>query len=191
MPCHTISCCSITYYNITLHNIWKQTLAYNNTLSVCLSLSCRSLMYTCLMSLVGLWVWMGGDGCCWWAVAGGWCLASCVCVCVYLCVCLLCGAVSCRVSRIVARFFFVCRSQLQRHSHNGTQRQRQRHTTTHNQPTCGWIRLNTEKFTRSRHSKDWQIVRSFLILWVVLHGRFLSLESDLLVFPLPSETLAC
>ena len=37
---------------------------------------------------------------------------TCVCVCVCLCVCvrLLCGAVSCRVSRVVARYFlFVVR----------------------------------------------------------------------------------
>ena len=44
-------------------------------------------------------------------VAGAWlrcvclCLCVCVCVCVCLCACLLCGAVSCRVSRVVARYF--------------------------------------------------------------------------------------
>ena len=41
------------------------------------------------------------------AVAGGWCLASLrVRVSLCHCVCLLCGAVSCRVSRVVARYFF-------------------------------------------------------------------------------------
>ena len=66
------------------------------------------------LSLVGLWVWMGGDGCCWWAVAGSWCLASLrvrVRVRVSLCLCVCCVfVVLCRVSRVVARFFlFVVR----------------------------------------------------------------------------------
>ena len=33
---------------------------------------------------------------------------------------------------------------------------------------CGLIWLNTGKLTRSRHSEDWQIESSFLILWVVV-----------------------
>ena len=37
-----------------------------------------------------------------------------------------------------------------------------------------FIRLNTEKITRSRHSENLQVVRSFLIPRMVLHGRFLS-----------------
>ena len=66
-----------TYYHIilsvTCYNL------YNNILSVCLSLSCRLCecafcLFPCL-----LWVcrfrWCDG-GCCWWAVAGCWCLAS-------------------------------------------------------------------------------------------------------------------
>ena len=36
---------------------------------------------------------------------------------------------------------------------------------------CGLIWLNTGKLTRSRHNEDWQIESSFLILWVVVHGR--------------------
>ena len=36
---------------------------------------------------------------------------------------------------------------------------------------CGLIWLNTGKLTRSRHNKDWQGDSSFLILWVVVHGR--------------------
>ena len=36
---------------------------------------------------------------------------------------------------------------------------------------CGLIWLNTGKLIRSRHSEDWQIESSFLILWVVVHGR--------------------
>ena len=57
------------------------------------------------------------DGYCCWAVASCRCLASPrvrvfvrVLVSLCLCVCLLCGAVSCRVSRVVARYFlFVVR----------------------------------------------------------------------------------
>ena len=45
-----------------------------------------------------------GDGCCWWAVAGGWCFGLAACVFV---VCLLCGAVSCRVDRVVARYLLL------------------------------------------------------------------------------------
>ena len=33
------------------------------------------------------------------------------------------------------------------------------------------IWLNTGKLTRSRHREDWQIESSFLILWLVVHGR--------------------
>ena len=36
---------------------------------------------------------------------------------------------------------------------------------------CGLIWLNTGKLTRSRHEKDWQFESTFLILWVVVHGR--------------------
>ena len=35
-----------------------------------------------------------------------------------------------------------------------------------------------EKHTRSRHSKDSQMDSSLLILWVVVHGRFLSWWSE-------------
>ena len=99
--------------------------------TVCLCLCCRSLLSLCLvsmsmftvcfvsvsnlclpLSLVDLWgldgvvmVAVGGR----WRVAGAWlrcvCLCVCVRVCVCLCACLLCGAVSCPVSRVVARYF--------------------------------------------------------------------------------------
>jgi len=36
---------------------------------------------------------------------------------------------------------------------------------------CGLIWLNTGKLTRSKQEKDWQIDSSFLIFWVVVHGR--------------------
>ena len=56
----------------------------------------------------------GGDGCCWWAVVGGWCLASLrVRVRVRVSLCLF--VVWCRVMSCVARrssLFFVCRWSL-------------------------------------------------------------------------------
>ena len=36
---------------------------------------------------------------------------------------------------------------------------------------CGLIWLNTGKLTRSRHDEDWQFESTFLISWVVVHGR--------------------
>ena len=39
---------------------------------------------------------------------------------------------------------------------------------------CSFIRLNTGKLTRSRHSKDSLIDGFFFIFNVVVHGRFLS-----------------
>ncbi len=36
---------------------------------------------------------------------------------------------------------------------------------------CGLIWPNTGKLTRSRHEKDWQFESTFLISWVVVHGR--------------------
>ena len=84
-------------------------------MSLCLCrILCLCQYAFCLFPCL-LWIcrfgW-GADGSCWWAVAGGWCLASLrvrvrVNVRVSLCFFLLCGFVSCRVSRVVARFFFV------------------------------------------------------------------------------------
>jgi len=39
--------------------------------------------------------------------------------------------------------------------------------------SCGLIWPNTGKLTKSRHIEDWQIDSSFLIMWLVVHGRFL------------------
>ena len=54
------------------------------------------------------------------------------------------------------RGFSACHST--HHTTSHTQPQPQSHNDT--QPTCSFIRLNTEKLTRSRHSKDWQIAPS-------------------------------
>ena len=54
---------------------------YNNILSCCLSLVDRCCLCQCTFCLFPCLLWIcgfgwGGDGCSWWAVAGGWCLAS-------------------------------------------------------------------------------------------------------------------
>ena len=183
---------------------------------------CAFCLFSCLLWVCGFgWVVMVAVGG-WSRVAGAWLRCVCVCVCVCLCVCLLCGAMSCRVSRVVVRyvlvvvrhwslvvdclslscalllcvavcgsvvlgersegvyasnaspcvrferthvFFSACHtthrtahihhdhshSHSDSDSHSDTQRQPTNNT---NQPTCGSICLNTEKLTRSRHSKD-------------------------------------
>ena len=97
-------------------------------LTVCPSLSCRSLLSLRLMSrftvcclhclcqcafcLFPCLLWVCGFGLVEMVadggrlrVAGAWCVCLCVCLFVCLLVCWLCGAVSCRVSRVVARYF--------------------------------------------------------------------------------------
>ena len=48
MPYHTVSYCSMTYYNITQH---MNAIAYNNILSVCLSVSLSFVDRCCLFLL--------------------------------------------------------------------------------------------------------------------------------------------